>query len=65
MVCGLSFSDGFQPARPTVSRCAMKVLMGVSSRKKCVCMSITNWFFSESARAWATSRLAASFFSTS
>ena len=65
MVCGLPTSSGFQPALPTASRCATNALIGVPSRRKCVCMSITNWFFSESARAWATSRRVASFFSTS
>src|SRR6185295_11737515 len=51
MVCGLPTSAGFQPALPTASRCATKLRIGVPSRRKCVCMSITNWPFSESARA--------------
>ena len=64
MVCGLPTSVGFQPALPTASRCATNARIGVPSRRKCVCMSITNWFLSASARAWASSRLVASPFST-
>ena len=46
MVCGLPTSAGFQPGLPTASRSRTKVWMRVSSRRKCVCMSMMNWSFS-------------------
>ena len=60
MVCGLPASAGFQPALPTASREAMKPMMRVSSRKKCVCMSMMNWPLSALARALAISGVCAS-----
>ena len=60
MVCSLSASSLFQPALPTAARMATKFLMRVSSRRKCVCMSMMNWSLSPSARSCAIAGVAAS-----
>ena len=65
MVCGLSTSAGFQPALPTASRWRTKVWMRVSSRRKCVCMSMMNWSLSALARSCAMAGVAASALLTS
>ena len=64
MVCGLPWSCGFQPERPTASRAAMKLVSRVSSRRKWVWVSMTNWPFSAWARWAAMSGIAASAFET-
>jgi hypothetical protein len=65
MVCGLSISAGFQPALPTASRWRTKVWMRVSSRRKCVCMSMMNWSLSALARSCAMAGVDASALLTS
>ena len=53
------------PALPTALRMSTKVMMRVSSRRKCVCMSMMNWSFSALARSWAIAGVAASALVTS
>ena len=60
MVCSRSASCLFQPALPTALRMLTKVMMRVSSRRKCVCMSMMNWSLNASARSWAIAGVAAS-----
>jgi hypothetical protein len=65
MVCSFSASVLFQPALPTALRMLTKFILRVSSRRKCVCMSMMNWSLSALARSWAIAGVAASALLTS